>query len=62
MLGERSANPRWAVWPFQMVLPLVFALACVRHALFALYPGLGPRSAAGGAESGASGSDTAEPV
>jgi TRAP-type C4-dicarboxylate transport system permease small subunit len=41
-LGERSATPDWPVWPFQLVIPLVFGLAVLRHACFAAWPALRP--------------------
>lgn len=47
LLDERTANPRWLVWPFQAFLPLTFLIACLRHALYAGIPGLAPRPEAG---------------
>jgi TRAP-type C4-dicarboxylate transport system permease small subunit len=41
-LDERSANPRWLVWPFQAVMPLAFFTGCLRHSLFACFPSLTP--------------------
>jgi TRAP-type C4-dicarboxylate transport system permease small subunit len=41
-LQERSTVLRIVVWPFQAVMPLVFVLAAIRHALYAIYPGLAP--------------------
>jgi C4-dicarboxylate transporter DctQ subunit len=41
-MGERSAVLRIVVWPFQAVIPLAFALAAVRHALYGWYPSLRP--------------------
>ncbi|RMF97535.1 MAG: TRAP transporter small permease [Gammaproteobacteria bacterium] len=45
-LGERSTVLRTPVWPVQAVIPLAFALVALRHALYAAYPALRPRSAA----------------
>jgi TRAP-type C4-dicarboxylate transport system permease small subunit len=44
-LGERSVVLRIVVWPFQAVIPIVFALAVLRHGLYAVYPGLRPAEA-----------------
>jgi TRAP-type C4-dicarboxylate transport system permease small subunit len=46
-LGERSAVLRVAVWPFQAVVPLVFAFATVRHGLYAAHPSLRPPDSSG---------------
>lgn len=42
-LDERSIVLRWVVWPVQSSLPIAFAVASVRHGLFALRPALRPR-------------------
>ena len=39
-LDERSVVLRIIVWPIQGVIPLVFALATLRHSLFAFWPDL----------------------
>lgn len=41
-LAERSAVLGIVIWPFQAVIPLVFALATFRHGIYALYPSLRP--------------------
>ncbi len=41
-LAERSAVLGVLVWPFQLVIPVAFGIAGVRHGLFALYPELRP--------------------
>ena len=45
-MGERSAVLRVVVWPVQAVIPLAFGLAAIRHALYGLFPQLGPGDAA----------------
>ena len=42
LLGERSAALGVVVWPFQAIIPLVFAVATYRHGVYALYPALRP--------------------
>jgi TRAP-type C4-dicarboxylate transport system permease small subunit len=42
LLGERSAVIGILVWPFQAIIPVVFALATFRHGAYALYPVLRP--------------------
>jgi TRAP-type C4-dicarboxylate transport system permease small subunit len=42
LLGERSAVLGIVVWPFQAIIPLVFAVATFRHGAYALYPALRP--------------------
>ena len=42
LLDVRSVVLRIIVWPIQAVIPLVFALATVRHGLFAIWPDLRP--------------------
>lgn len=37
-LAERSAVLGVLIWPFQLVIPVAFGIAGVRHGLFALYP------------------------
>ncbi len=44
-LAERTSLPDWPVWPFQVVIPLVFAVAALRHGCFALWPALRPAEA-----------------
>lgn len=46
-LSERSVVLRILVWPFQAVVPLVFIIATVRHALFAAVPQLRPPESSG---------------
>jgi TRAP-type C4-dicarboxylate transport system permease small subunit len=41
-LQERSVALRIAVWPFQAVIPLAFAIGGVRHLAYALFPDLRP--------------------
>lgn len=41
-LDERSVVLRLTVWPFQSVLPLAFAIAALRHALYGVWPTLRP--------------------
>jgi len=40
--GERSVQLGWPVWPAQLILPLAFASALLRHLSFALWPALAP--------------------
>ena len=42
LLDVRSVVLRIIVWPIQGVIPLVFALATVRHSLYARWPDLKP--------------------
>jgi TRAP-type C4-dicarboxylate transport system permease small subunit len=42
VMGERSAVLRIVVWPFQLVIPVAFGLASLRHALYGLFPALRP--------------------
>jgi len=44
-LGERSVILRVSVWPVQAVIPLAFAIATLRHGLYALWPALRPAPA-----------------
>jgi len=41
-LQERSVALRIAVWPFQSVIPLAFAIGGLRHLVYALFPDLRP--------------------
>ena len=41
-LEDRSIVLRWVVWPIQVVLPLAFGLASLRHACFGIWLGLRP--------------------
>jgi len=41
-LGEVSPVLGNPVWPVQLIVPLAFALAALRHALYAAWPGLRP--------------------
>lgn len=41
-MQERSVVLRVVVWPFQAVIPTAFAVAAVRHAIYALRPQLRP--------------------
>jgi TRAP-type C4-dicarboxylate transport system permease small subunit len=41
-LEDRSIVLRWLVWPVQLVLPVAFTLAAIRHGLFGLVPALRP--------------------
>jgi TRAP-type C4-dicarboxylate transport system permease small subunit len=45
LLDERTAMPPWPVWPFQLVIPLAFTVACLRHAAYAAFPRQAPTSA-----------------
>ena len=45
VLGERSGVLGTLVWPVQLVFPLAFGLATLRHALYALWPELSPARA-----------------
>lgn len=49
-LGDRSAALGNLVWPLQALLPVVFALAAVRHALYARWPSLRPAPPPGSGE------------
>ncbi len=42
LLDVRSVVLRIIVWPIQGVIPLVFALATLRHGMYALWPDLRP--------------------
>jgi TRAP-type C4-dicarboxylate transport system permease small subunit len=42
ILEDRSIVLRWLVWPVQLVLPVAFTLAAIRHSLFGLVPALRP--------------------
>ena len=42
IMQERSVVLRVVVWPFQAVIPAAFALAAVRHSIYALHPKLRP--------------------
>jgi TRAP-type C4-dicarboxylate transport system permease small subunit len=46
-LAERSVVLRILIWPFQAVVPLVFIIASIRHALFAAMPSLRPPESSG---------------
>lgn len=56
-LQERSVALRIAVWPFQSAVPAAFAIAGLRHLLYAVFPDLRPTAtgalAAGGESRGA---------
>ncbi len=56
-LGVRSTVLRTVVWPVQAVIPLAFALAAVRHALYACYPALRPRVDSGPPTDGLTGGE-----
>ena len=47
-LRERSTVLRTLIWPVQLAIPLVFAMATVRHGAFALFPALRPADGARG--------------
>lgn len=47
-LDEKSMLLRWSIWPVQAFIPLAFALAAFRHALFGIYPSLAPAAEDGG--------------
>ena len=34
---------RMAIWPFQMVIPVAFFIAAIRHSIYALYPAYRPQ-------------------
>jgi TRAP-type C4-dicarboxylate transport system permease small subunit len=42
LLSERSAVLSIVIWPFQAIIPLVFAVATFRHGVYSLYPDLRP--------------------
>jgi TRAP-type C4-dicarboxylate transport system permease small subunit len=46
-LQETDPVLQWQVWPFQCILVLAFALAVVRHLIYAVWPVLRPASAGG---------------
>jgi TRAP-type C4-dicarboxylate transport system permease small subunit len=50
MLGERTSLPDWPVWPFQSVIPAVFAVASLRHLAYAVFPRLAPGTTGGDPE------------
>ncbi len=39
-LEERLVVLRWPAWPFQLVIPIVFSVAALRHGLLAAFPEL----------------------
>lgn len=41
-LQERSVILRIVIWPIQVVIPLAFSVATLRHGLFAVWPALRP--------------------
>jgi TRAP-type C4-dicarboxylate transport system permease small subunit len=45
VLGERAPVLGNLIWPLQGLIPVVFLLATIRHGLYAVWPGLRPRSA-----------------
>lgn len=45
-LGEISIELFVPIWPVQIMLPLAFGAAAVRHALYAIWPELAPSEAA----------------
>jgi TRAP-type C4-dicarboxylate transport system permease small subunit len=47
ILAERSVVLRILIWPFQAVVPLVFVIATVRHALYATFPATRPAESSG---------------
>jgi len=47
LLAERTSTPDLPIWPFQLAIPLAFALTAVRHACHAVWPALRPASPAG---------------
>lgn len=56
-LQERSVALGIAVWPFQAVVPLAFALAGVRHVLYAVFPDQRPADVSALAAAGEGGED-----
>jgi len=48
-LDERSLVLRGAVGPIQAVMPVAFAVACMRHSLYAVFPALRPAERGEGA-------------
>lgn len=44
MLEERSEMLDWLLWPFQLALPIGFALSAFRHACFGIWPDLMPQA------------------
>lgn len=53
VLQERSAVLRTLVWPVQSIMPLVFAIASLRHGAYAAWPALRPDEPAAAAFVGA---------
>jgi C4-dicarboxylate transporter DctQ subunit len=47
LLSERSVILRLVIWPFQLIVPVVFVIAAVRHALFAVFPTIRPAESSG---------------
>ncbi len=47
--GLQETDPvlQWEVWPFQLFMVVAFAIATVRHGLFAVYPVLRPSPQSG---------------
>ena len=46
-LAETDPVLQWQVWPFQAFLVAAFAMASLRHALYALWPALRPAESGG---------------
>ena len=42
-LNERAVVMRFVIWPIQAVIPLAFAIATLRHGMFAVWPQLRPQ-------------------
>ena len=47
LLNERSVVLRLLIWPFQVIVPVVFIIATVRHTLFAVFPTVRPAESSG---------------
>jgi TRAP-type C4-dicarboxylate transport system permease small subunit len=46
-LQETDPVLQWQIWPFQIILVLAFALATLRHLIYALWPALRPAAHGG---------------
>ena len=46
-LQETDPVLQWQIWPFQSFLVVAFAIAVLRHSLYAVWPALRPASAGG---------------
>lgn len=53
ILDEHLPVLRWPTWPFQLLIPVVFLIAALRHSLLGAYPQLRGGTRASGADSAA---------